>query len=104
MPTKHHWKQIKAPKTWRPKPGGEIIGTYLGRTKRDGSYGQYEVAVIETKSGYVVASGTRLIQLLDVGGIQPGAEIKIVFHGYAEPTPGHDYGMKLFDLYVRTTA
>lgn len=93
------WRKIKRPKTWRPKPGDELIGYYCGRTVRDGQWGQYEVVtVVVPDKGTFMVSGTQIIQLADVAMLKYGAVVRIRFLGMKKV--GEDHQMKEFELYV----
>lgn len=93
------WRKISAPISWRPKKGEELIGYYIGRTKKNGKFGQYEVlTVLVPYKGAVMVSGTIIIQLADTALMQPGDAIRIVFLG--KKPIGEDREMKMFELYV----
>ena len=94
------WREISAPKTWRPKDAGEeLIGFYAGRTKRDGRFGQYEVVtVLVPYKGAFMVSGTVLIQLADTAMLARGDAIRIVF--IERRQLDEERTMKVFKLYV----
>lgn len=93
------WRKISAPQTWRPKDGEELIGFYAGRTKREGTFGQYEVMVILVPyKGAFMVSGTKLIQLADAAMITRGDAVRVVFLGKKDI--GEAREMKDFELYV----
>lgn len=97
------WRKIHAPKPWHPKEAGEeLVGFYVGRTKKSGSYGQYEVLVIAVPyKGTYTISGTALIQLADSGMVGRGEAVRIVFLGRKDiSTESEKREMKLFELYV----
>ncbi len=94
------WRKVKRPKSWRPKyDGEELIGYYVGRTLKNGQYGQYEVVTVVTPDhGTYMVSGTQLIQLADVAMLKYGAAVRIKFIGM-KPV-GESHTMKEFELYV----
>lgn len=93
------WRKINAPTTWRPEDGEELIGYYIGRSKREGSFGQYEVVVVAVPyKGTYMISGTKLIQLMDSGMLVRGDAVRIKFLGRKDI--GEDREMKEFELYV----
>lgn len=93
------WRKINAPAPWYPKDDDELIGFYAGRTKRDGSFGQYEVVVVLVPyKGAVTVSGTTLIQLADSAMLTRGDAVRIKYLGKKQLDEGRE--MKLFELYV----
>lgn len=93
------WRKIKRPKSWRPKEANEeLIGYYVGRTLKNGQWGQYEVITVVTDDGTFMVNGTQLIQLADVAMLEYGAAIRIKFLGMKKT--GGDHEMKEFELYV----
>lgn len=105
MPTKKiKWRKIKAPSVWRPIPGDELIGRYVGRTTRDGQYGQYEVVAISVPyRGVYMISGTMIIQLTDSAMLTRGDAVRVVFVGEKDLRSEDDTRrryMKKFELYV----
>jgi hypothetical protein len=93
------WREVKAPTSWRPKKGEELVGYYMGRTKKNGKFGQYDVlTVLVPYKGVVMISGTMIIQLADAAMFQTGDAIRIVFEGYKELDG--DREMKMFKLFV----
>lgn len=94
------WRKVHAPIVWRPKDDGEeLIGYYAGRSLRDGTHGQYEVAtVLVPYKGAFLISGTMLIQLLDSAMISRGDAVRVVFKGRKPLEDERE--MKLFELYV----
>lgn len=98
------WRKITAPGTWYPKPDEELVGFYLGRTKRDGSFGPYEVLMVAVPyKGAFMVSGTQVIQLADAAMLARGDAVRIRFCGYKEilsAETGEVKKMKLFEMYV----
>lgn len=93
------WREVKAPTSWRPKKDEELVGYYMGRTKKNGKFGQYEVlTILVPYKGAMMVSGTIIIQLVDSAMIQPGDAIRIVFQGYKELEG--DRSMKMFRLFI----
>jgi hypothetical protein len=93
------WRKISSPTTWRPQDGEELIGYYVGRTQRDGSFGPYEVVLVAVPyKGTFMVSGTKLIQLADSAMLTRGDAVRVVFLGKKEI--GEDREMKDFELYV----
>jgi len=93
------WRKINAPQTWRPEAGDELIGFYGGRTKREGSFGQYEVVIVLVPyKGAFMVSGTALIQLCDAATLIRGDAIRILYLGMKDLP--EDKQMKMFELYV----
>ena len=96
---RYNWKKVEVPKTWNPKEPEELVGFYAGRTKRYGSYGQYEVVlVVVPQLGMRMVSGTQIIQLLDAALIEVGQPVRVVFNGIIPLK--NDRTMKSFDLFV----
>lgn len=95
------WKKVEAPKRWNPiDPGEELCGFYVGKTTRSGAYGQYEVVLIHVPGrGTLMASGVRIVQLVDASGVEPGWPVRLVWRGL-QPFPGTDKRMKLFEFFV----
>jgi hypothetical protein len=94
-----NWREVKAPTSWRPKKREELVGYYMGRTKKNGKFGQYEVlTVLVPYKGVVMISGTMIIQLADAAMFTPGDAIRIVYEGQKELEG--DRSMKMFKLYV----
>jgi len=98
------WKKLKSPKTWRPKnAGSELVGYYLGKTLKDGQWGQYYVVMVAVpgKDGFsapYMASGSALIRALDGGQVEVGSFVRIVFGGMKDL--GEDRYMKEFEVFV----
>jgi hypothetical protein len=95
-----NWSKVEAPSTWSPKKKGDaLVGYYVGRTKRNGPHGQYEVAMVAVPGdGVRVVSGVRILQLLDVALLESGHPVQIVYLGTKDTAGGH--AMRLFDLLV----
>jgi len=97
------WRKVEAPRGWYPKNLGETIeGKYLGRTIRNGQYGQYEVALIKTKTQTYMISGVKIIQLLDAANLESGDMVRIIWGGTLH-TGTEGNAMKMFELYVEVT-
>lgn len=99
------WRRLEHPKPWRPTlPGEELVGYYLGQTKRQGSYGEYTVALIGVidAEGAVgtprLVSGAALINALDGGMAQVGTLLRVVYGGVVEISG--DRKMKAFEVFV----
>jgi len=93
------WREVKAPTSWRPKKGEELVGWYMGRTKKNGQWGQYEVlTVLVPYKGVVMISGVMVIQLADAAMFTPGDAIRIVYEGQKELD--EERSMKMFKLFV----
>lgn len=93
------WREVSAPKLWRPKDGEELIGYYAGRTTRDGQHGQYEVVtVLVPYKGAFMVSGTMLIQLADAAMLSRGDAVRIVF--VERQAIDDERHMKVFKLFV----
>lgn len=98
------WRKISAPTTWRPQDGEELVGYYAGRTKRDGSFGQYEVLIVLVPyKGTFMISGTAIIQLADSAMLTRGDAVRLRYLGKKDISTPDDVEkreMKLFELYV----
>jgi len=93
------WREIKAPTSWRPEFGDELVGYYMGRTKKNGKFGQYEVVtVLVPYKGAMMCSGTMLIQLADSAMLSAGDPIRIVYCGMKDLS--EDRQMKTFKMFV----
>lgn len=98
----YEWKKVAAPKRWNPRdPGEELCGFYVGKTARSGTYGRYEVVLVDVPdSGTFMVSGVRIIQLVDASQVEPGWPVRIVWRGY-QPVGGvQGKEMKMFDFFV----
>jgi hypothetical protein len=99
------WRKLEHPKPWRPSvPEEELVGHYLGQSVRQGSYGEYTVALIgvldadgSTGMPYIV-SGAALINAIDGGNVQVGALLRVVYGGLMELAGGRK--MKMFEVFV----
>jgi hypothetical protein len=92
------WKEVEAPSTWRPRKGDELVGWFMGRTKKNGKFGEYTViTVLVPYKGAVMVSGAKIIQLADTSMIRAGEPIKIVYLGKIDI--GEDRQMKTFKMY-----
>lgn len=102
------WRKLERPKDWKPSEAGdELLGYYLGKTLRDGKWGQYEVAMLSvpgTSNNQVwTVSGTQVIQAIEGGGAHKGALLRVVFGGWKDLEPkeeGEPRRMKLFECFV----
>lgn len=94
------WKTVEMPRVWRLRMTGEtLVGYYGGQTLRNGSYGQYAVALIHVPlRGAMLVSGTEIIQLIGASMAAIGAPVQIVFNGLETTSKGHE--MKRFDLKI----
>jgi len=106
LKSRYEWKQVEAPKTWRPKMlGEELIGFFGGKTLRNGRYGQYEVVLVHVpRRGSFMISGTRVSQLIDAAGIDIGWPVRVAWRGQMtlpekEGDEEKKY-MKLFDVFI----
>jgi hypothetical protein len=93
------WREVTPPKTWQPKDGDVIVGYYMGKSRRDGRWGQYEVVVVGVPTGdgfnspYLI-SGTKIVQAIDSGNVQPGKLVRVTFKGRKEIGKPDDDGRK----------
>lgn len=94
------WQKIHLPRVWNPRQAGEeLAGYYGGTTKRNGSFGQYDVVIVHVPyRGSYVVSGTEVIQLVDTSMIRKGHPVRIVFKGREEYAPKKE--KKHFELLV----
>lgn len=93
------WRKIHAPTAWRPTEESELTGYYVGRTKKDGQFGQYEVMLVAVPyKGTYTISGTGLIQLCDSAQLCRGDAVRVKFNGRKQLTDERE--VKLFELYV----
>lgn len=93
------WVKVDAPKVWRPTPDQELIGFYGGYTKKNGSFGPYDVVLVHVpRYGSFTVSGTQLIQLVDAAVLQKGDPVRIIYRG-TKDLDG-DKRVKLFELLV----
>lgn len=93
------WRKVNAPSAWHPNRVGDTVeGTFIGRTIKDGSYGQYQILLITVGARTVTISGTVVIQLADAAMLERGDPVKIVFQGHKDLSG--DRTMKLFEMYV----
>lgn len=93
------WKEVEAPSTWRPRKGEELVGYFMGKTMKNGKFGEYSViTVLVPYKGAVMISGTKIIQLVDTSLIRQGEPIKVVYCGQIDI--GGDKKMKTFKMYM----
>ncbi len=94
------WKKVEAPIFWRPREvGAQLVGFYMGRTLRTGSYGQYEVVMIFVPGeGAYIVSGTKIVQLIDASGLTRGEPVKVLWMGEEPLKEGKK--MKMFEVYT----
>lgn len=102
-PSEIRWHKLERPRDWRPNAGEDLAGYYIGKTMRNGPYGQYEVVLIavpvdDGMSRPLMVSGVQILQAIDGSGIQPGKFIRVVFGGYEDITGGRQ--RKRFDVYA----
>lgn len=102
---RYAWKQVEAPKAWRPRMlGEELIGFFGGKTQRNGRFGQYEVVLVHVPlRGTFMLSGTRALQLIDAADLRAGWPIRIVWRGNValpEKEGEEKKTMKNFEVYV----
>jgi hypothetical protein len=94
-----HWVKITAPRPWKPqKEGDELVGSYGGKTVKNGVHGEYAVVLVRTEKGGFMVSGIQAVQSLDGAGVKEGTPVKIVFRGWATTTD--DRKMKKFDVFM----
>lgn len=90
------WKRVKAPRIWRPGEGEVLIGTYRGRRTKSGSYGAYEVGVIETAElGMFIVSGVVVMGMLE--SVAEGTVVRIEYHGLRPGTGERTF--KAFEVF-----
>jgi hypothetical protein len=102
---RYKWKQVEAPKPWRPKYNGEeLCGFYGGKSVRDGQFGQYQVIIVHVpQRGAFMLSGVLIVNLVDAAGFVLGSPIRVVWKGLEKLTPKEDderpRTMKRFDVF-----
>jgi hypothetical protein len=85
-------------------PGEELVGYYLGKTKRNGAYGEYTVVLLGVldEAGAVgtprFVNGAALLNAVDGANVQIGALLRIVFGGLVEISG--DRKMKAFEVFL----
>ena len=100
------WRRLDRPIPWKPKDvDEELIGYYLGKTSRNGKFGQYDVVMLAVPQdgGWTKAfmvSGLSVIQAIDgcVEEMMEGSLLRIVWKGMKELKD--DRKMKMFEVYV----
>ena len=93
------WRQVKAPRHWRPKEGDELVGHFRGYTRLAGMYGEYTAALIHVPyKGRYFVNGTTLIRLIDASELQVDDPVRIVFDGWKDLE--NERRCKLFTLFV----
>jgi len=99
---RYEWKQVEAPKMWRPRMlGEELVGFFGGKSVRNGRFGQYEVVLVHVpRRGSFMVSGTRVSQLVDAAGVGEGWPVRIVWRGHVVLAGEEERKMKLFDVFV----
>ena len=97
---RYKWREVTAPRTWRPEEiGEELVGYYGGRTLREGQYGQYEVIIVHAPGdGAYMLTGVRVVQLMDASMASVGDPVRIIWGGLKETGAGHH--MKLYSVMV----
>lgn len=93
------WTRVRRAERWQPEAEGEsLVGEYVGRSMRQGSYGPYMVCTLRTTEGVRTISGTVISELLDAVTPEPGRVVRVVFGGQRESAAGHKY--RTYDLYL----
>lgn len=99
------WRKLKSPTPWRPSlPGEELAGYYLGKSVRQGAFGEYTVVLIGVldEAGTVgtpkMVSGAAIVNAVDGSNIQIGALLRIVYGGLVEIS--NDRKMKAFEVFL----
>ena len=95
MTQRKTWFKVNAPKAWRPKPGDELVGSYLSSKIRSGQFGDYRVHFIKCRTQVYYVSGTQINDLFAL--VQENMKVKLVFVGLKQ---GKDHEYKVFDLYT----
>lgn len=74
------WYRVRAPYGWRPKPGDELVGEFLGTQVRFGQFGEYKIHLVKTRGRKIqYVSGTVTNDMFAM--VRPGQKIKLVFVG-----------------------
>lgn len=82
---------------WAPsRDGAHVEGVFRGIGRRTGVHGVFDVVVIDTDTGRVVAGGRRLLDLVRQTRLPPGERIGIVFTGW------DDDDARRFEVHVPT--
>lgn len=96
--TEKTWFRVKAPQVWRPKPGEELIGVFLGTQVKVGQFGEYNAHMIKTHGANVkYVSGAMTDDLFAM--LDSGSKVKLIFIGM-QPVHDSDREYKLFELYT----
>lgn len=93
------WKRVKAPKSWRPTEGEELIGEFLGSDVAVGEYGEYKRHYVRREDESVVyVTGSRSDQLFAL--VKADGEVKVVFNGMRQCVTS-DRTYKDIDVFTR---
>ena len=94
------WQKVDAPVNWNPEPGDELIGYFVGHTKRMGRWGEYTIFLIHVpNAGYFHVTGSKLIRLSDSTALRRGDLIRVKFKG-SVPFDDGTRTYKDFDLFI----
>jgi hypothetical protein len=98
---KHVWQRVEPVRPWRPGPGEDLIGYYLGQRTRLGQFGPYGIATLLVPNvGLLSLSGASLIALIECALLERGDLVRVVYLGkkvYGLDGEGKDKAMKTFE-------
>jgi hypothetical protein len=94
---KKTWHRVTAPTPWRPKPGDQLVGEYVGSKVRTGQYGEYLVHLVKVHGEHKYVSGAVVDGLFAL--VSVGMQVKLVFVG-TKLTADTEREYKDFELYT----
>lgn len=100
---RHVWQKVEPVRAWRPGPGEDLIGYYLGQHNRMGSFGPYGVVTLLVPGvGLRSITGANLLTLIDCALLNRGDLVRVVYLGkevYGLDDSGQDKAVKRFELH-----
>ena len=94
------WREVHAPKTWRPGEGECLVGYFRGVFEKDGMYGAYYAVRVKDLEGQTWhVSGSHIVNLIDAAEVEIGGLIEITFLERIEIDDG-ERTFKKFELRV----
>lgn len=92
------WRQVSAPKVWRPKDGDTLVGAYGGISIKKGMHGEYRNLIVRTDNETFLVSGTKIMSLVDASGVETLQNVRVVYKGLVDV--GNEHPMKDYDLFI----
>jgi hypothetical protein len=96
------WRKVSSNiAKWQPEVGEVLTGVFIGMQTRSGQFGSYSVAYVRTADKSVrTISGSMLIDLISLCGIDAGDDIMIVYNGLKPSRSDETKKFKDFALFI----